>query len=97
MSEAELRSRAGSPADRRMSTASAAATGAGASLAIGLTDWFFTCYQHGQFVFAAPSQQLIEMGAPLVVLPAGLWVARVLGLIGQIITNYLEKDAGDKS
>lgn len=93
---ADPRSGAGSRADRRITTTSAAATGAGASLAIGFTDWFFQCYQHGHFVFVAPGQQLIEMGAPLVVLPVGLWGMKVLGLIGEIITNHLQRDADNK-
>ena len=40
----DQRSGNGSRADRKITTTSAAATGAGASLAIGFTDWFFQCY-----------------------------------------------------
>lgn len=86
--------RPGTKADRKVSTASVVGAGAGASLAIGFTDWFFQCYQGGHWVWVAPNQQLIEMAAPIVLLPIGLWFARVVSLIGDIITNRLQKDAG---
>ena len=95
MSDSDGRSKTGSPADRKIKTANALATGAGASLTIGLADWFFSGYDKtGHWHMIVPNQQLIEMAAPLIILPAGLWVARVLSLIGDIITNHLEKDAG---
>lgn len=96
MSDAvSVRAREGSASDRKISTANAAATGAGASLTIGFADWFFQCFQGGHWHWAVPNQQLIEMAAPLLLLPIGLWIARVLSLIGDIITNHLQKDAGN--
>ena len=86
----------GSKSDRKISTSSAAALGAGASLAIGFTDWFFQCYSGGDWTFAPPNQQLIEMGAPIMVLPAGLWISRVMSLIGDIVINSLQRDADKK-
>lgn len=90
--QSDGRARSGSSADRKMTQTQAFATGAGASLAIGAADWFFQCTQGG-WHWVVPNQQMIEMGAPLVLLPLGLWVAKVLSLIGTIITNKLQKDA----
>lgn len=89
----DTRSRNGSKDDRKVSTANAAATGAGASLAIGAADLMIQCYQGGHFHWVAPNQQLVEMAAPILLLPVGLWLARVLSLIGTIITNRLQRDA----
>ena len=91
----DARMRAGSPADRKASTANAAATGAVLSLTLGIADWLFLqCLAGGHFHWAAPNQQLIEMASPIIFLPIALWIARVFSLIGDIITNRLQKDAG---
>lgn len=90
----DARSRVGSPDDRKMSTAGAVSTGAAAGLVIGLCDWvFLQCYTNGHWHFAPPSASLIEVGAPILILPLGLWLGKVFELIGKIITNRLEKDA----
>lgn len=91
---AGTRSQPGTAADRKMSTANATATGAGFGLTIGFADWFFQCFSTGHWHYVAPNQQLIEIAAPIMLLPVGLWVGRVLSLIGDIITNHLQKDAG---
>ena len=83
----------GTVSDRKFSTAQAAASGAGAALCIGFSDWFFQCAQGNHWVWIVPNQQLIEMGAPILLLPVALWIARVFTLIGTIITNRLQKDA----
>lgn len=87
----DARARLGSPSDRKMSTAAATATGAAGGLAIGFVDWIVRCFQAGHII--APDQSFIEIAAPIIVLPMGLWVGRVFSLIGTIITNRLEKDA----
>lgn len=90
----EQRQDTGSPSDRRMSTANALATGAGVGLTIGMCDWLILqCFAGGQFHWVAPSQNLIEVGAPILVLPVALWFGRVVTLIGQIILDHLQKDA----
>ncbi len=86
--------RPGDKSERKISTANAAATGAGAALTIGFSDWFLQCMVHGHWTWVMPNQQLIEMAAPIVLLPIGLWLSKVLGLIGTIITNHLQRDAG---
>lgn len=83
----------GSAADRKLTTQTVAAGGAGASLAIGFTQWFFQCTATGTWHWVAPSQDMIWMGAPLIILPVGLWVSNVLSLIGTIIVNRLRRDA----
>lgn len=87
--------RPGTASDRKMSTLSALSTGAAAGVTIGLSDWFFLqCFTTGHFHWVSPSKDLIEVAAPILILPLGLWMGRVLSLIGTIITNRLQKDAG---
>lgn len=94
MSDTDARARTGTPSDRKMSTANATATGAAAGLTIGVADWIFLqCLSTGHWHWVSPSKDLIEVAAPIMLLPIGLWVARVLSLIGDIITNRLQKDA----
>lgn len=88
-------SRSGSAADRKITTTNAVATGAAGGLTIGFCDWLFLqCMIGGHFHFVAPSQQLIEVAAPILVLPIVLWFGNIVSLIGRIITNRLAKDAG---
>lgn len=95
MTDTDGTSRSGSRSDRKMSTASATATGAAAGLTIGLADWLFLqCFATGHFHWIPPSKDLIEVAAPILLLPVGLWFGRVLSLIGDIITNRLQRDAG---
>lgn len=87
--------RPGTAADRKTSTINATATGAAAGLTIGFADWFFLqCFTTGHFHWVSPSKDLLEVAAPILILPLGLWFGRVLSLIGTIITNRLQKDAG---
>jgi hypothetical protein len=83
---------AGSPADRKMTTAGATATGSGAGLAIALVDWFSQCAQSSGWHWVVPERTTLEMAALTILMPFGLWAWRVLGLIGDIITNHLQKD-----
>lgn len=90
----DARARDGSPSDRKISTANAAATGAAAGLTIGIADWvFLQCLSTGHWHWVVPSKDLIEVAAPIILLPVGLWLAKVLSLIGDIITDHLQKDA----
>lgn len=87
--------RPGTAADRKISTVNALANGAAAGVTIGIADWFFLqCFSTGHFHWVAPSKDLIEVAAPILILPLGLWFGRVLSLIGTIITNRLQRDAG---
>lgn len=88
--------RPGDKTDRKMSTTTAAATGAGAALTIGFVDWLAESMRGGQWHWFVPNQQLLEMAAPILLLPVGLWFARVLSLVGEIITNHLQKEAGEE-
>ena len=84
--------RPGSAADRKTTTGNAINYGAMLGLATGLGDWFFLqCYTGGHWHYVPPSQTLIEMAAPIILLPVGLWVANVLSIIGDIITNKLKR------
>lgn len=90
---ADSRNRSGSASDRKMSTVNAVANGAAAGLTIGLSDWFFLqCFSTGHFQWVSPSKDLIEVAAPILILPLGLWFGRVFSLIGDIIVNRLQKD-----
>lgn len=87
--------RPGTAADRKTSTITALSTGAAAGVTIGLADWFFLeCFSTGHFHWISPSKALIEVASPILILPLGLWLGRVLSLIGTIITNRLQRDAG---
>lgn len=94
MSEVDSRiDRSGSASDRKPSAANATALGAAASLAIGIGDWLFIqSFNGGHFHYVPPTQTLIEMAGPIVLLPVGLWMAQVISLIGDIIINKLKKD-----
>ena len=85
---------AGSPADRKMSTANALALGSGAGLALGFIDALGACYKTGHFVFVMPDQQFLEMASLSIILPIGLWIGKVFSLIGQLVINRLQKDEG---
>ena len=86
----EQRQTGGSPSDRKFTTLQAIATGTAGGLTIGICDWLVQCFQAGHIV--APSQQLIEVGSPIIVLPVGLWFGRVFSLIGDIVIKKLQRD-----
>lgn len=85
--------RPGSAADRKMSPAGATAYGAILGLVTGSADWLIlNCYAGGQWHYVPPSQQLIEVAAPIVFLPAALWFGQVFSIIGDIIIRKLRKN-----
>lgn len=95
MSE-NLEIRSGSKFDRKPNPVNSMALGGGLALAIGLSDWLLlVCYKSGVFVYVPPSQQLIEMAGPILLLPLGHYLFRILSAIGRIILNPLEKAAGE--
>jgi hypothetical protein len=76
-----------------MSTGSATAYGAALGLVTGLGDWaLLQCYNGGHWHYVPPSQTLIEMAGPIILLPVGLWFAQVFSLIGDIVLTKLRKD-----
>ncbi len=89
--------RPGEKTDRKVTATGMAATGGAAGLVIGLMGWLMVdCYAGGHWHWVAPSQQLIGIGGPIVVLPVALWVARVFQIVGDIITRRLERiDTGN--
>lgn len=84
-------------ADRRPNPVNSVALGGGVALAVGMSDWLILgCYKTGHFVWVAPSQQLIEMAGPILLLPFGHYIIRLLSALGRIVLNPLEKAAGDQ-
>lgn len=66
------------------------------ALTTGVGDWLFLqCYTGGHWHYVPPSQTLIEMASPLILLPLVFYIVQVFSLIGDIITNRLEKAAGE--
>jgi hypothetical protein len=93
MSDQQTNVRPGSASDRKISTGTATAAGAASGFCIGMCDWLTQCMASGHWHWVAPSQSMIEVGAPIIVLPVALWLGRVLSLVGEIITNHLQKDS----
>lgn len=84
--------RPGSAADRKTKTSDATKYGALIALVTGMGDWMFLqCYTGGHWHYVPPTQTLIEMAAPLILLPVALWFSNVFSIIGDIITNRLKK------
>lgn len=81
----------GSAADRKPTTKNVTAYGAALSLTIGTADWLVQC-SAGGWHWVAPSQTWIEMAAPIILLPVGLWFTQVFSLVGDIIISKLRKD-----
>lgn len=91
----DARQRSGSKDDRKFATKDALALGGVLGLVTGASDWLvLQCYAGGTWHWVAPSKDLVEGVAYVMILPAVLWLSKVFSLIGTIITNRLQKDAG---
>lgn len=98
----DARTRDGSPDDRKPSTANAVSYGALLGLVTGAADWLILdCYAGGHWAgghwagghwhYVPPSQQLIEVAAPIVFLPAALWMGQAFSVIADIIMRRLKR------
>ncbi len=88
----DQRTESGSPADRKVTTTVATATGAAAGVVIGLSDWLFIqCFVGGHWHYVPPSEGLVSTAAPIILLPVALWFANIFTIIGDIITNRLRR------
>ena len=70
----DTRNKSGSPSDRKVSTAQAAATGAGAASTIGFSDWLSQCYQAGHWHGVAPTSSSSKWAHRILLLPVALWL-----------------------
>jgi hypothetical protein len=92
--ETPISGRQGSAVDRKPSPTNAVASGAGIGLVIALTDYAIKSYTGGHWHYVIPDDALIELASPIIILPFAQFCLRVFQLIGRIITNHLEKEAG---
>lgn len=84
--------RPGTAADRKTNTSNATAYGAAIGLTIGAADWLILqCFAGGQWHWVAPSTNLIEVAAPIILLPCGVWMGKVISILGDIIIRKLQR------
>lgn len=86
---ADIRSRVGTAADRKMPLTTSLSTGAAVGAVIGLSDWLLQCYATGNFQYVAPPKALVEVVAPLTLLPVIHFGARVATLLARKILDAL--------
>ncbi len=91
----DRRTHDGTPADAKFGTKDALALGGVLGAITGGADWLILqCYSTGTFHWALPSKDLIEGVSYVILLPVFLWLGKFFSLIGDIITNRLQRDAG---
>ena len=90
--QSDRRTRDGTRDDAKFGTKDALALGGVLGLATGGVDWLvLQCFATGHFHWVLPTKDLLEGVAYTIVLPVGLWFGKFFSLIGDIITDRLQR------